>query len=255
MIAHMLANVGKAQIVNAKTPGLENVFPQLFASRGIRQLLSVYLTDPTTKLFSVISLYRFDDLAYTEAERCLHELAAPHIQAVLRLQALSLLDPSGGKPDVGNSLAVVDSKGAIHHADSLFIDILKDEWPRWRGPELPEVIADGKILNGAQTQFVGNKIVLLSQPQGELFLLSVRKKDSLDNLSPREGQVASLFASGKSYKEVARELGISPVTVRNTLANIYKKIGVSDKGELTNILATRALRSGLAGYNHPINSF
>ncbi|CAA6606380.1 putative Transcriptional regulator, LuxR family [Rhodospirillaceae bacterium LM-1] len=244
MIAYQLANPGKGNIVNAKTPGLEHVFPQLFASQGIRHLLAIYLLDPATKLFSIISLYRFNDAPYTEAERCLHELASPHIQAVLRLQALALLDLSGAKPDKESSMAVADSAGALHHAHPLFLQIVKQEWPDWQGPELPQAVANGNFLNRAQTQFVGKRIVILSQPQGELHLLSARHKDRFDDLTRRERQIAGLFASGLSYKEVARQLDVSPITVRNTLANIYKKVGVSDKGELTNILATRALRSG-----------
>ncbi|MBF0269164.1 MAG: helix-turn-helix transcriptional regulator [Alphaproteobacteria bacterium] len=244
MIAHQLANPGKGNIVNAHTPGFERVFPQLFSSHGIRHLLAIYLLDPATKLFSIISLYRFKDVPYTESERCLHELASPHIQAVLRSQALAFLDHSVAMQDRGSSMAVADSGGALHHTHPLFLEIIKEEWPDWQGPQLPGAIAPRNLLNATPCQFVGVRIVILSQPQGELFLLSARRKDRFDDLTRREKQVAGLFASGLSYKEVARQLEISPITVRNTLANIYKKVGVSDKGELTNILASRTLRSG-----------
>ncbi|MBF0354872.1 MAG: hypothetical protein HQL43_06510 [Alphaproteobacteria bacterium] len=244
LIAYQLASPGKGKIVNARTPGLEQVFPQLFTSHGIRHLLAIYLLDPATKLFSIIALYRFKDAPYTEAERCLHELASPHIQAALRSQAMALLDLPGAKQNEESSMAVADSSGAFHHTHPLFLEIIKEEWPDWQGFELPGAIARGQLLNAARTQFIGKEIVILSQPQGELFLLSARRKDRFDDLTRRERQVAGLFAGGLSYKEVARQLEISPITVRNTLANIYRKVGVSDKGELTNILATRALLSG-----------
>lgn len=48
-------------------------------------------------------------------------------------------------------------------------------------------------------------------------------------LSPREREVALLVASGKGRPEIARQLNLSPFTVRNHLDSIYKKLGLSGK--------------------------
>ena len=48
-------------------------------------------------------------------------------------------------------------------------------------------------------------------------------------LSPREREVALLVASGKGRLEIARQLNLSPYTIRNHLARIYKKLGLSGK--------------------------
>ena len=45
--------------------------------------------------------------------------------------------------------------------------------------------------------------------------------------------MAELFASGMTNKQVARELGTSPSTVRNQLVRIYEKLGISNKAALT----------------------
>lgn len=55
---------------------------------------------------------------------------------------------------------------------------------------------------------------------------------ALERLSPREREVARLFGSGLTHKAVARRLGSSPSTVRNQLARVYEKLGVSNKTEL-----------------------
>jgi DNA-binding NarL/FixJ family response regulator len=49
------------------------------------------------------------------------------------------------------------------------------------------------------------------------------------SLSPRETEVLSLVAEGRSNGEIARELGISLKTVQNHVANILQKMQVSDR--------------------------
>jgi len=44
-------------------------------------------------------------------------------------------------------------------------------------------------------------------------------------LSPREHQVALLIGRGLSNKDVARELGLSPGTVKIHVHNIFVKLG------------------------------
>ena len=54
----------------------------------------------------------------------------------------------------------------------------------------------------------------------------------LFDLTPREREIAGLLVQGKSYKEIARALFISPHTVKNTTSRIYDKVGVRTRGQL-----------------------
>lgn len=45
-------------------------------------------------------------------------------------------------------------------------------------------------------------------------------------LTPRECEILELLASGRSNKELARSLGISPNTVKTHVARLYEKLGV-----------------------------
>lgn len=57
-----------------------------------------------------------------------------------------------------------------------------------------------------------------------------------DTLTPREHEIATAYASGDTYHDIARQLGIAPSTVRTHLTTIYRKLGVSSKLELYGVL-------------------
>jgi DNA-binding NarL/FixJ family response regulator len=50
-------------------------------------------------------------------------------------------------------------------------------------------------------------------------------------LSPQERLIMPLLAQGKTNKEIATRLGLSDKTIKNYLANIYDKLGVSRRTE------------------------
>jgi DNA-binding NarL/FixJ family response regulator len=51
-------------------------------------------------------------------------------------------------------------------------------------------------------------------------------------LSPREEEIAQLVAEGMSNREVSRTLKISESTVKNSIFNIFEKLGISNRVEL-----------------------
>lgn len=55
-------------------------------------------------------------------------------------------------------------------------------------------------------------------------------------LTDRERDIAESLAQGLTYGEIAENLGISPNTVRNHVANVYKKLSVRSKVELIGVL-------------------
>lgn len=63
----------------------------------------------------------------------------------------------------------------------------------------------------------------------------------LDALTPREKQVLRLLATGRSTREAAAQLTISPKTVETHRVRIYQKLGCKSAVELTRI----AVRTGL----------
>ena len=61
----------------------------------------------------------------------------------------------------------------------------------------------------------------------------------LAQLTARERQILQQLAGGASSAAIARQLGITPKTVNNTLSTIFGKLGVANRTEAA-LLATRA---------------
>ena len=74
--------------------------------------------------------------------------------------------------------------------------------------------------------------------RGERQLASRQASDQLTTL---ERETLTLFASGRSYAQIAKARGKSTVTVRNTLYRIQDKLGIATKQELV----IWAVRDGL----------
>ncbi len=51
----------------------------------------------------------------------------------------------------------------------------------------------------------------------------------LPEFTPRERQVLALLVEGGSTKQIAKALDLSPETVKDYLANVYRKLGVRDR--------------------------
>ena len=57
--------------------------------------------------------------------------------------------------------------------------------------------------------------------------------DGSGALTGREREIAQLVAARKSNKEIGQALGISSRTVSTHLSNVFAKLGVTSRGELT----------------------
>ena len=62
------------------------------------------------------------------------------------------------------------------------------------------------------------------------------------DLSDREKEVLQLLVNGLDYRSIARELSISPHTVRKHTSNIYDKLHVSSKTQAINLVNQRIAR-------------
>jgi LuxR family transcriptional regulator, maltose regulon positive regulatory protein len=63
-------------------------------------------------------------------------------------------------------------------------------------------------------------------------------------LSPREISIVDLIGHGQSNKEIARQLGIMPETVKTHVKNIFLKLGVERRAQAVSRAYTLGLISG-----------
>ncbi len=63
---------------------------------------------------------------------------------------------------------------------------------------------------------------------------TARRRDAstLDELTPQEAQIARLLADGKTTRDAAAAVFISPKTVEYHLRHIYNKLGIHSRDEL-----------------------
>jgi DNA-binding CsgD family transcriptional regulator len=68
---------------------------------------------------------------------------------------------------------------------------------------------------------------------------TARRRDpsTLDDLTPQELKISLLLAGGKTTREAAATLFLSPKTIEYHLRNVYRKLDVRSRGELANALA------------------
>lgn len=95
-----------------------------------------------------------------------------------------------------------------------------------------------QILDGIEATLAGGAPV--SAAAAVYLLDRLRHEQTIDveqvepenaGLTPREVELLQLFAKGESYKDAARSLGISPLTVGNHVKSIYRKLAVHSRGE------------------------
>ncbi|OXH82036.1 helix-turn-helix transcriptional regulator, partial [Burkholderia multivorans] len=129
--------------------------------------------------------------------------------------------------------------GVLHHADHGFDDVLRAEWPAWSGTRVPEPLVAHLRRHAAQP-FVGTALRIGCVPVAGLFQLEARPRSLLDRLSPRELAAIRYYGAGRSHKEVAQQMAISPTTVRHYLRCAYRKLGMHDKSQIAGVLGASA---------------
>jgi len=60
-------------------------------------------------------------------------------------------------------------------------------------------------------------------------------------LSPQEQRVVALVAEGKTNKEIASDMGLSPKTVKNYLSNIYQKLQITRRAQAAALFAKQSV--------------
>lgn len=225
------AHPGRSVIIDSQRTGTPSGLRWLGRKHGFGEFLCVIHIDPQTHLSVHLTLYRHvGDTPFDSSDQFLIDNLMPHLVAAEGANQIRALVALREALDGHNtlSLAVCDRQGTLHYAERGFVERVLLEWPAWNGPHLPdEVSPDG---------YCGQRLQLESTAVGDLYLLTARPRSALAMLSARESDVAERFGAGSTYKEIARDLGLAPNTVRHHIRSIYDKLGVNCKAGITQLL-------------------
>jgi DNA-binding CsgD family transcriptional regulator len=187
--------------------------------------------DRNTRMARWISLFRADSKSrFTDLESRISRLLIPHLLEALEINRLTHLEHLARDP-VGRRycLAIADRRGYLYHAEAGFLQLIQAE---------RSILVDGRIDEvalralDAGDRYLGQSLVLRATRSLDLLFLRARPLNAMDLLSPREREIARLIAEGSSYKDIARQLHITPATARNHIAAIHAKTAVKSNAEL-----------------------
>ncbi len=129
---------------------------------------------------------------------------------------------------------LVNDEGRILMAPPASVRFLRERWPASRSTHLPFKFVP-PVTDVTRSVTAG--VAVRSQRLGGFFskrfyLVTLRPAAPFDLLTPRERQVADEIARGRTHKEIARLLSMSPNTVRNHTQTILGKLGVRNRAML-----------------------
>ena len=108
--------------------------------------------------------------------------------------------------------------------DDFAIDLIGDR-PGGVGYLLKDRIADAASFVDAVRRVAGGESVI----DGMVFarLIGLRRRHSIDDLTPREHEVLALMAEGQSNQGIAGELFVTVSAVERHVTRIFTKLGLS----------------------------
>jgi DNA-binding CsgD family transcriptional regulator len=130
---------------------------------------------------------------------------------------------------------LADHEGRLLYVGRRMADALRYQAPDWSGTLLP-VAPRSEERGPPQLIQLGRSARLAVEARRNFLALRLVERATASGLPPRELGAAALYAQGRSNKEIAAVLGLTPSTVRTYLRNAYLHLGVKNKFELLTAL-------------------
>jgi len=234
-----MQNMGTAQIGDfAKVdPVEESGLLKVVLKHNLHYSILYNLIDPGTNLIHNICLYRQESSdPFLPEEGTLAEQVIPDLVESFVLYRRNQINKQVFMEwQKKYSIAYSSPSGLLRDIPPQFVKLLQLEWPNWKGPMLPDELIDF-FAEADEEYFKGQHIMIRMIEAGDFHILISSSIGSVSLLSDREQVVAEKFVSGKTYKDVADELHISPSTAKTHLKNIYRKLDVNNKTSLAEIM-------------------
>jgi RNA polymerase sigma factor (sigma-70 family) len=219
--------VDMSDVLDDETFYQSKLYKACFQPFGIERILSSVHLEQESGIFTLLTLYRYErQHKFSKEEKQQQNQLLYHLlSASSYRQFLALSENSN------HSLsAICDVKGLFHAVQPDFIALINEQLTQPIKQRLPFTI-DAK-----KRHYQLNNLHIDQLQHGELFQLSLRQLNPLDQLSKREQEVVDGICEGNTFKQIAKQLNLSPSTVSNHLYRIYLKLGINTRSELVSLV-------------------
>jgi len=207
------------------------------APPGTRQGLAISYAHHESALTSLVVFWFAPGTKAPQSEALRRVTAHLAESSALALRQFILQDERLSRMGRSNrgTAALVDTRGTIYSSSYSFRDLIAGEFKNADAARLPfELPDDAFTEQGLFSR--GNLRFRAVKTASPLYLVYARKAQPLDDLSPREQEIARVLSAGKTFKSVARQCGIAVSTVANHAARIYRKLGIYRREELVELV-------------------
>lgn len=212
------------------------IYIKCFQPLGIERILSSVHLDELTGLFTLLTLYRFDrDKPFTYKDKWLQQNVLFHLLSASKHSLFLQLAKDSDK-SANSYKAICDKEGYYHEVQTLFIETIALSFPSLSSSEDISFARLPIQIDAEQLSFELHGLQFLFTPFNDLYIVEVWILGPLDRLTAREKDVVYLIEQGLTFKQVAKELSISPSTVSNHLYRVYHKLNIGSKSELIKLL-------------------
>jgi DNA-binding CsgD family transcriptional regulator len=241
MLASPGSTVNLNDLISRRDFERSPIYTRYGRKHRVEAAVGTVILEPVSSMIEFLTLWRFDPRwPFSDTDRLLIERIMPHLFEANRISRLvSLQGPmsSEAASDATHPWALTSpDDGVLLEVNATFVALAKREWPEWRGAILPTQLR--KHLRNCEP-YKGRAIAVDITDVEGYRLVVARAIQSKDRLGQRESEVLAMYVAGNSYRQIAQVQQRSPATVRNQLAQIYRKFGVHSKVELL-----RALQNG-----------
>lgn len=230
----ILERMGEPVAMNDVYPDADffqsELYRQLFQPYGIERILGSGHYEPRSDLSTLISLYRRERArVFTDQDRYVMARLLPHLIGAANHACFIHLELR--QPQTPNTAAAIcDRHGCYYEVQERFLDLIELSQPAPAEQRLPFPVP----TPGSEVVHAG--LIARAEPLGDLVVVYLRPQQVLDRLTEREREIVHWITHGLSFKEVAKKLGVATSTVANHLYRIYKKLGVSSRTELAQLV-------------------
>jgi DNA-binding CsgD family transcriptional regulator len=206
-----------------------DIYKLVFQPHRITRVLSSLHIESRSGIYTLLSIYRFDKQSiFTDQEKDIYQRALYHL-----LESAShacMLSMRGADASDMSQYAICDQHGVYHETEPHFLDMIEEAFPSYKAFTLPLELP----INLTHTSHCG--FIVKASELGDLYRVSIRHANPLDQLTERERQVVHGVTTGLSFKLIAKQLNLSPSTISNHLYRIYQKLNINNRAELADLI-------------------